>query len=113
MPRADDADGDVTGRVGDSDAVPLVSGLVESELDTDLVPVCDTAPDAVHGTRSFQQSFTGPQANPNADATASSYTDPAATTSANPHTYAAATTTTKPHANAGTVALPRLKLFSR
>jgi hypothetical protein len=81
MPRADDLDGDVTGRAGVTDAFPVVSGFFDSGLDTDtdLVPVCDTAPDAVHGTGSVQQSFAGPEANPNADATANSYADPTAT----------------------------------
>jgi hypothetical protein len=79
VPRADDADGDVTGRIGNSDAVPVVIGLFDSELDTDLVPVCDTAPDPVHSTGSFQQSFAGSRAKPNSNPT---------TTTANPHTDA-------------------------
>jgi hypothetical protein len=98
MPRADDSDGDVTGRIGDSDAIPVVIGFFDSELDTDLVPVCDAAPDAVRGTRSFQQSFAAPRAEPNPNPTTTT------TTSANPHTYAAAIA--NPHTNAAATASP-------
>ena len=49
MPRADDADGDVTGRARDNDALPILVGL----LDTNLVPIHDAAPDAVNFTRSL------------------------------------------------------------
>jgi hypothetical protein len=100
VPRADDPDGDVTGRIGDNDTVPVVIGLFDTELDADPVPVCDTAPDAVHGARSFQQSFAAPKAksnpNPTTTTTAKPHTYATAATAANPHAYATATATAKP-----------------
>jgi hypothetical protein len=101
VPCSDDPDGDVTGRIGDSNAVPVLTGLVDTEFDTDLVPVGDTAPDAVHGTGSVQQ--------PVPDCEANTHANTAATTaSANPDTYPAATAA----ANPGSITLPRLMLVS-
>jgi hypothetical protein len=101
VPCSDDPDGDVTGRIGDSNAVPVLTGLVDTEFDTDLVPVGDTAPDAVHGTGSVQQPIPDCEANTHANTAAT-------TASANPDTYPAATAA----ANPGSITLPRLMLVS-
>jgi hypothetical protein len=95
VPRADDPDGYVSGRVGDNDALSIFVGSFLAIFDTDPIAFIDNAPNTVHGARSFPQSFAYSRTNPNPN--------PTTTTAPNPHTYATATTT-KPDANPGTLA---------
>jgi hypothetical protein len=88
MPRASDVEGGGAGRFGDSHTVSILVSPFLAVVDTGLIAVIDATADAVHSTRSVQQSLTFTQAVPHANATA------------NPHTYAATTTSANPCANA-------------
>jgi hypothetical protein len=94
---ADDADSCVTRRIGDSDPVSVFVSIFFTIFDTEIVPLDDTASDAVRGTGSVQQSLADLKPDPNPTTTT-------ATTSTNPHAYTTATTPTNPHANAATSA---------